>query len=709
MEDQTFRISRRELLQLSSVAAAGALTLGPAEQAAEAAPAPPQTAASASRPAVSQLILMQLAWSGRTAHTVLAPALAAVRGAHEPEVFVLLPLGEGGPGKTTGEADANQQLAAIAREYQIYLAGAAPMKTADGIASIGFIFGPDGKQWLRTPKYTPDFMTGFSDSTVALGKAGAFPVADTPIGRFGMLIGEDILYGSHARALHFNGAEVILNPAVEIANEALVGRTAIPFALSVQNAAYIASATPARRMTGAFEERLPTRTMLIDWNGVSIESQGDETAVFATLDIERLRQARVVSADRISRTPQAVLLVRDALYAPLFKSAAERLGRPAAPSSVQAWRDEAAIRISAQAKGITHPQREDSYHVLMAQTGEIHSVRGAPDRKAEIARITSELLASVALNASRPSARLIVFPEFAFSGAGWRTVEDIRSVALTFPGKELDQVCAFAQKNRIYVAFQQLEADDRMPGHVFDTVFLVSDSGDILLRHRKMQCADLLGTLPDTTPGSVFDRYVDTYGLDSMIQVADTPIGKIGTTICAENMFPEIAQLLVQKGAEILTHSTSEGFQVNPRYGWNTARQLMALTGVAYLISTDAGDVSGGTFQQYRPAGQSHLIDYNGTIQVLMEPGSPGVLLASVDLAALRRARQNPRRNIAIWDDPRIYADAYTRGRGVPNNLWTNPDVFPYANQRVAVEVLSRRYETGVYVRPFVADQGAKG
>jgi hypothetical protein len=193
-----------------------------------------------------------------------------------------------------------------------------------------------------------------------------------------------------------------------------------------------------------------------------------------------------------------------------------------------------------------------------------------------------------------------------------------------------------------------------------------------------------------------------------MIQVADTPIGKIGTTICFENMFPEVAQMMVQKGAEIITHSTSESFQSNPNYGWNTARQLMALSGTAYLASTDAGDAAGPTFQPFRPAGRSHLIDYNGNIQTAIELGAPGYLIAPVDLAALRRARENPRRNVGIWDDPRIYEAAYGQGRGVANNLWTDPDIFPYAAQKVAVDMLNHRYESGVYVRPFEPIQGAK-
>ena len=268
------------------------------------------------------------------------------------------------------------------------------------------------------------------------------------------------------------------------------------------------------------------------------------------------------------------------------------------------------------------------------------------------------------------SARLIVFPEFAFSGAGWRTVEDIRSVALSFPGPELDQVCTFAQKNKIYVVFQQLEADDKMPGHVFDTVV----SGERQRRYLAAPSEDAVCRLVRNAAGHDAGERVRPLCRGLWSRQHDPGCGHTDRVRSEQRSAPRTCfrrsrSCSCRRAPRFLTHSTSESFQSNPRHGWTTARQLMALTGVAYLISTDAGDVSGGTFQQFRPAGQSHLIDYNGTIQVLMEPGSPGVLLAAVDLAALRRARANPRRNIAIWDDPRVYGAAYAQGRGGAQQL----------------------------------------
>lgn len=118
------------------------------------------------------------------------------------------------------------------------------------------------------------------------------------------------------------------------------------------------------------------------------------------------------------------------------------------------------------------------------------------------------------------------------------------------PGPEADALAAFAQKHKIYIAGGVFEVDDAWPGRFFNTAFIFDDSGNLVHRYRKIHCADLMGTLPVTTPGSVFTRYVDKYGYDHLFPVADTPIGRIGTMICFDINFPETARALVANGAE---------------------------------------------------------------------------------------------------------------------------------------------------------------
>jgi len=166
-----------------------------------------------------------------------------------------------------------------------------------------------------------------------------------------------------------------------------------------------------------------------------------------------------------------------------------------------------------------------------------------------------ESLALAASRANIPSVRLVVFPEFWLTGPGGiggvqRTVRDMERVAISYPDEVFDKIGKFAQDNKVYVAFQNFEVHPKLPGRVFNSAFLIDDVGKLVHTYRKNQCADVWGFLPDTTPGSILDKYLDTFGYDALFPVADTPIGRLANMICFDNMHPEVAHGLRHAGAE---------------------------------------------------------------------------------------------------------------------------------------------------------------
>ena len=64
----------------------------------------------------------------------------------------------------------------------------------------------------RRAEATGKRLLGLAEAACELGKPADLPVLDTPLGRLGLLTGEDVLYSRNARGLTYNGAEVILNP-----------------------------------------------------------------------------------------------------------------------------------------------------------------------------------------------------------------------------------------------------------------------------------------------------------------------------------------------------------------------------------------------------------------------------------------------------------------------------------------------------------------
>lgn len=122
-------------------------------------------------------------------------------------------------------------------------------------------------------------------------------------------------------------------------------------------------------------------------------------------------------------------------------------------------------------------------------------------------------------------------------------------------------------------------------------------------------------------------RESDTVQPGAAAQVYDTPLGKIGHTICYDLRFPGLYRDLAQAGAEILccpaafTKMTGEAH-------WHVLNRARAIENTAYVVSPCAvGAVPGGG-ESY---GHSLVVSPWG--EVLADGGDiPGVIHAQLDL-----------------------------------------------------------------------------
>jgi len=650
----------------------------------------------------STLILSQERWSTESIEDsleqVVTAATAGLDTASRP-TLILLPPAEADWNDIPDEDDVFDVIADVAENHDVYLAGAATVEAEDSgqVETIGFIFGPTGRLLGRAPKVTPDFVSGFTDGAARIAEPAGFPVVPTPLGKLGLLVGEDLLMPGLVRGAMLNGTEILLNAAV-LSQDGGISQALeeLPQTIAYENWMYVAVANVASRQQGNAMIRLPTRTGLFGWQGDAVKAQGDMSFLRTNVDIDVLRRGRAhISTNRYDNYP---LILRDGVYGPVYEHIARKHGDILAPETRQDWQHDADNRIAAQAERRTpDDQLLDGYYALMAQPHNVSPLPKSSRREALMQNIT-DALALVEGRARRPDSKIVVFPEFCFSGAGYRTVEDIISASMRLPGPEMDVLSEFAQRNNIYIAAQALEEDEAFPKRIFNTAFIINDSGDLIHKHRKVQCVDVIGALRDHTPGSIFEQYVEKFGIESLFSVADTPLGKIGHIICFEIIFPEVLRLMALEGAELLVHSTSEGWgSLKPM--WHACRRKRAFENMAYLIMSNTG-YDPSRPKPWIPYGESQFIDYHGNLRDSVTHNGPDVLQVYVDMAALRSARRDARANIPIWDEPAAYADAYNQGHAVPNELWTgDPFDFPYKDGLIHRSIQSRFYDRGVYVR----------
>jgi len=661
------------------------------------------------------LILTQAPWAPTATNDLDALVKAAEREAQRQsletdlDVLLLLPHSPLSDDGAPSEMDAMAAISAIAKAYNIYLAGSLVIRAASEEApqSIGFLIGPSGKKLLRMPKITPDLIEGFTDTTSALGRIGQFPVAKLPFAQIGLLVGEDIHFAQYARSLVFNGAEIILNPSIERSDHQFDSRNLSRFGRAGENRAYVAVASPSEMKDGGRTVHLPAATALYHWEKRETGLRGGETFVIPDIDMELLRRSRA--------TPEGSLpaILRADVYGRGYHAWNETEPLASnAPSNRIEWLGEADRRIKAEtaARGPSRDQYEEQYDVLLIQTvARLIPIGGNTDPRQIIRMNLDEHLTSASTRASLPSVRLVVFPEFWLTGPGGiggiqRTVQDLERMAITHPDEVFDKIGKFAQDHNVYVAFQNFEVHPKLPGRVFNSAFLINDTGNLVHTYRKNQCADIWGFLPDTTPGSILDQYLELFGYDALFPVADTPIGRLANMICFDNMHPEVAFGLRRAGAEVIMHSTSEPHGGEGRRAWDNARRLRAFENGVYMISAMDGGEYRATDSEHMTffrRGHSRIVNFDGTLQGTVDGPGPVVFRGHIDLTALRRARSNPRSNFMLWNDPGTYATNYSPNIGFPSNGWTgDPYDNPYIGANLLREVIDGYIEKGIYIAP---------
>jgi predicted amidohydrolase len=662
------------------------------------------------------LIISQRDWSAHDPDGLAALVAEASRTYHAramsdppPVPLLLLPLSSA----VDAAGSLAQFVAAVApmaRAGRLFIAGALRVAGAVPGTSIttGFVIADSGELLSATPKHSPDLLHGFVDgATSPMGAPTAYAACATPLGQVVVLPGEDILFPQLVRAAVFAGGELLLNPTREFNDPLFEARRNARTARAWENHAYVATASAvigigAGAATGSAALRVgPPASALVDPLGVEKCGAQGEDLLVADVDIELLRRRR----DAI--VPVQPLHLRAKLFAEGYRRLAERQPAPAAsPRTRIEWLGEARRRLEAQSPPARPAGFIDQYDVILTQTVQRIIQRESDVTAVRLQNIQAALKLAGRL-AANPISKLVVFGEFFMHGQGghgYRSPITLQRLAIRYPGPEMELLQDFALRNRTYVCGSSFEIDDRLPGHVFNSAFVLNDSGELIHRYRKIQCADVWGSLPDTTPSSVYDRYLDLYGYEHLFPVANTPIGRLGTMVCFDQAHPEVARMLTRFGAELIIHPSSEGHG-SGRRGWDFARATRAFENTAYVLSAMPG---GEHFDPESPdpytvqmRGYSRLINFDGSVQGVADTAGPCVLKGTIDLKALQRARSDPRANLALWDDPGAYAAAYEADVGLPNNLWgDDPLKNPYVGFGPLKRVLASYYERGIFVRP---------
>ena len=172
----------------------------------------------------------------------------------------------------------------------------------------------------------------------------------------------------------------------------------------------------------------------------------------------------------------------------------------------------------------------------------------------------------------------------------------------------------------------QRSADAR----VSNTSLLFDAQGRCVARYDKIHLFDV------SIPGRNEDYRESTHvEPGSEVVVADTPVGRLGLSVCYDMRFPELYRALVDRGAQWLAMPAA--FTVpTGRAHWEALLRARAIENLCYVVAPAQVGVHSSGRETY---GDSLIVDYWGNVLARRAQG-PGVITADFDLAEQAATRQ---------------------------------------------------------------------
>ncbi len=261
-----------------------------------------------------------------------------------------------------------------------------------------------------------------------------------------------------------------------------------------------------------------------------------------------------------------------------------------------------------------------------------------------------------------PESFVPAFPEWVWRTGPWDATATalfglLHDQAVVVGGPDTDALAAAARQAGATVSIGVTERNHH-GSTLYNTQLLFGPDGNLLHRHRK-----LMPTGPE--------RLVWGQGDGSSLHAVDTPAGRVGTLICWESLMPLVRSVLYADGIEIYLAPTWDAADA-----WVASMRHIAREGRVFVIganqcvrATDMGaDLPGradlyGGHDDVLSAGNTVIVAPSGDIVAGPIVGEEGMLVADIDLAEARNARQmnDPVGHYSRGDVVRLVVDRRSR------------------------------------------------
>jgi deaminated glutathione amidase len=233
--------------------------------------------------------------------------------------------------------------------------------------------------------------------------------------------------------------------------------------------------------------------------------------------------------------------------------------------------------------------------------------------------------------AAAGGARLAVLPEN-FAAMGRRDLAELGRAEALGQGPILPWLQRAARDLKLWIVAGTLplppdEAPEAKP-HACS--LLIDDAGQRVARYDKLHLFDV-----EVADNRGSYRESDDFAHGQRIVVADTPVGRLGLSVCYDLRFPELYGALRQAGAELIS-APSAFTAVTGAAHWQVLVRARAIETQCYVLAAGQGGEHPGPRQTF---GHSAIVDPWGRVLAEQDQGQ-AVLLASRDGAEQAAIRQ---------------------------------------------------------------------
>lgn len=259
------------------------------------------------------------------------------------------------------------------------------------------------------------------------------------------------------------------------------------------------------------------------------------------------------------------------------------------------------------------------------------------DKKVAVLQMTSsanlvENLENVRLlldRASKQNVLLALLPEnFAFMG-----FSESAKLAIAEPfGEGIIQqtISELAKKYNMWIVAGSIPLLSKEPNRCFASCLVFDDKGQCVKRYDKIHLFDVQVSETEahkesnaTCPGSE-------------LAVIDTPVGKVGLSICYDLRFPEMYRKLRALDADIFVVPAAFTFDTG-KVHWQILLQARAIENLSYVLAANQGGSHENGRQTY---GHSIIISPWGNIEASCSASGLDLAITDIDLESMQSLRK---------------------------------------------------------------------